>query len=389
MNWSKYLVFITLLLHTSCKNNERKLSNLYFTENEAIHINLLPEKDKKILFSELIKSIRLIPLETKNECLIAEIVKIEKDDNIYFVLSKHDYLIYCFDELGKFMYKIGERGLASNELLHPKGFAINKKKKEICIVDNYKHMHFYSYQGEHKKKKKLDLFFIDFIIKEDYTYFHTSKRHNYNSNKKNINKNLLVMDQNKNLYTYFDYDPTIYPNGGLYFDTKIPFNDLHGHISYCPVFNDTIFSIQGNLIKPLYLINFGDKKIPKDLNSILGDDALEYIINNSNYACYIQNICETNNFLRFNYAMGTQLYDVFFDKNTYNHIEGVLINDIFSSSINFLHYANDEFVGYSNSFEILFVNESNLNVQDDIFPIISSITEEDNPVLIEFKIKSL
>jgi hypothetical protein len=120
----------------------------------------------------------------------------------------------------------------------------------------------------------------------------TSKFYNFSAKNESINFNLWVMNRGKN-ETFFPYDPLIYPNGRLYFDSKIPFNATGNKITYNYVFCDTIYSIEdnGHLI-PAYTIDFGERKVTKDLNNTTGEEALEYFKNNTDKACYVQNFIE-------------------------------------------------------------------------------------------------
>jgi hypothetical protein len=56
--------------------------------------------------------------------------------------------------------------------------------------------------------------------------------------------------------------------------------------------------------------------------------------------------------IRFNYVIGTQLYDVFVDKKNDALLEGVLLNDILGARIEFKTHSNNKLLGYMNVSDI-------------------------------------
>ena len=66
----------------------------------------------------MFSSIELIPLETRDDCLldIVPLPSIALNDSI--ILMKRNKRIYTFDKTGKFLNQIGELGQSANEYLH-------------------------------------------------------------------------------------------------------------------------------------------------------------------------------------------------------------------------------------------------------------------------------
>lgn len=89
-------------------------------------------------FDKMFKRISVIPLETKDECIISSIKKtVEADGNIY-VLSEDDggqTSLYRFDDEGRFLNRIGEMGNAQNEYNCINSFFVTGG--DVYLLDSY------------------------------------------------------------------------------------------------------------------------------------------------------------------------------------------------------------------------------------------------------------
>lgn len=387
-SWTS-LLCIFLITLPSCADKKKDITQGSISTNNVIEITLKPEQNKKIYLSQLIKRIDLKILETTDESLLGDILKLETDGD-YFILNSTNKLVYVFDSLGNFKNQIGKKGPGPHDLQHPECFAVDQNRKEILLSNNFQTIQKYNYEGKFLSKQEIDINFKDFSISDKgTTYFHTSKFYNYDSKGNPICSNLWILEKNGNYKTFFPYDPEVYPNGELYFDTNLQFNKTTEGITYNYIFCDTIFLIQNNTIKPLYSINFGTKATTKKLNTIPGQEALEYFVKNPDRAYYIQNTIETKSFLRFNYVMGTQLYDVFYDKKNEKAIEGILVNDIFETHLEIKNHSNNKLIGYIQPFDFK-INKEHYHLFDkELLNKLQHLDPESNPILVEFELKDL
>lgn len=305
-------------------------------------------------------------------------------------MNSVDKFVYVFDSNGRFKNKIGQKGIGPEEIQYPECFALNKNEKEVWLTNNFQAIYKYSYDGIFTGKQNMNLKFRDFCITDDgYIYFHTSKLFNFSETGEPICSNLWIMNKGSDIKTYFPYDPLIYPNGELYFDTKLPFNQSTNKTTYNHVFCDTIYSLKGATVKPAYIIDFGSKKAKINLGSVMGENAFEYIINEAGTASYVQNYIETDSFLRFNYAMGTQLYDAFYDKKQKKVIEGILTNDLLDAHIEFRTHLNNKIIGYMNAFDIKINDKAYNFIDSEILAKLKTLDHENNPILVEIEVKPM
>jgi hypothetical protein len=373
----------------SCNNKDRKIEEGKISLKDASIIYLKPDISKKIYLSDIVKKINFIPLETTEESFLGEINKIEYDDDQYFILNNFDKLIYMFDLNGNFKTRIGRIGDGPGELQYPECFALNRDSKEVWLTNNFHSILKFNYKGEYKESQSINIFFKDFCIYNNYIYLHTSKKANFDNHNKQICYNLWINNIKNEITTYFPYNPILYPNGGTYYDTKIPFCETEGSIIYSYVFSDTIYSIDKNILNLKYIVDF-QNRISKKISNLSGEDVMNYLNQNSTNACYLQNVVETFSFLRFNYALNMELYDVFYDKKHKKLIEGKLIDDILGSNLIILYAQDDKFVGYVNAFDVDIQEKAKdfLN-EDSLYKLSNMNNDEHNPILFEFELKSI
>lgn len=98
---------------------------------ETIKVN----PNKNYCNNTSVKIKKIIPLETTNISLIGEINNLEFFENRIYILDKrYSKSLHIFNIDGKFVKKT-IIGKGPNEYLAPRGFTINKEKKEIVIWD--------------------------------------------------------------------------------------------------------------------------------------------------------------------------------------------------------------------------------------------------------------
>jgi hypothetical protein len=385
-------ILIVCFIFASCSNNTKKNQlSIDFTSYTTIKLN--PEKNKMIQVNELFEKISLINLETTDRSLLSDIPKIEIDEDRFFIQNnyKNDKFVYSFDFQGKFLGQIGTKGQGPEEMLFPASFALDKKNKEIWLVDNNNNkINKYDYKGEYKGNITNTLSFNNFYISETgFIYYYFSKSKNY----KNGNKDELICNEvcienmfSKSLNFYFPYDCETFPNGEPYFSSKTPFSCLDNAVTFHYIYSDTIYSIRGDTIERKYLIDFGDKKINEDLSALPFRKIFEIFSTEKDKAGLVDNVIETEEFLIFGYVMNEKKHFAFYSKKTQKCIEG-LFPDFFNN-ITFLTTLNNDLIGYCNHVDIdknLVIRTLNLS-QDDI-NMFNSIKAEDNPFLIKFSLK--
>lgn len=115
------LLLFGMFVVCACNNTNTDHHPVQSIDNE--NTSLVEQEE----FDKLIKNVSVIPLETKDKCIIANINKlVEKDGNIYILTAADggQTFLYRFDDKGRFLNRIGKRGNAQNEYNHITSFFV-------------------------------------------------------------------------------------------------------------------------------------------------------------------------------------------------------------------------------------------------------------------------
>lgn len=164
----KYLHWILLIaiFFISCNNRTTNYEGL-----------ISKKMDIKEFMDSYVQIIDFVPLETSNESLIGEIIKVANFENKYLILHKvgDNEVLSLYDLSGKFLGNIGSMGRANNEYLNINDFTISYETREIYIFDSSPKVVVYNYDGSYHSTieikeptlQKLFPFICDSKIMED------------------------------------------------------------------------------------------------------------------------------------------------------------------------------------------------------------------------------
>lgn len=119
----KLLLFITtIFLMAGCVGNN--------TENKLIDLD---QNDQVSIF-DFVDSINIVSFETTDKCLISNISKIIPYNNRYYILDMKLQTIFCFNENGKFLFKISQRGRGPEEYTYLGDFNIDPYNHQLMLL---------------------------------------------------------------------------------------------------------------------------------------------------------------------------------------------------------------------------------------------------------------
>jgi len=133
-NLYRLLVFLLIVL-LSCNSTEYS-SSIDLTKNHSVSV------------FDVFSDVKVIKLETSENNLINEIRKVKYYDSHYYILDERSQQIFCFDENGRFVYKINSQGRGKGEYHYIIDFSIDEKNQQIVLLDPVvQRVHFFDLNG--------------------------------------------------------------------------------------------------------------------------------------------------------------------------------------------------------------------------------------------------
>lgn len=121
-----------------------------------------------IQYSQFVKSLDYIELNTNDSCIISGINNIFLDDDTLFVLNKKNAGILIFTAEGKLVNQINHYGNSPEEFIKIRAFTIDPILNHIYILDSHSQkINKYNYNGEFIDSQKTTLYVRDFAVLKD------------------------------------------------------------------------------------------------------------------------------------------------------------------------------------------------------------------------------
>ena len=153
-------------------SNSDSVPSFEFTSDRPIEITL-PKEGIRLMPSEAFEVAYYLPLETNDSCLLSRIEKITFENDLLFILDSKNKAITIFDHTGKFINRIQHVGNGPNEYFRIGDFDV--KDSLIYILDDIKDkMHAFTFNGEWVATKDMAVKINVFHILPDNSYFLTT-----------------------------------------------------------------------------------------------------------------------------------------------------------------------------------------------------------------------
>jgi hypothetical protein len=348
-------------------------------------------KKRHFDFGSLVKEIKLIPLETTDESLLGNIYKVLVTDSAIYI--KDDFKgggLVIFDRDGKFARRI-PNGQGPGELLRLYDIAYDAASNEL-IAYQHSFLLFFTPTGQFIRQMRLPLGFYNFTVIPGGYVFKTLDRQGNGHLGQLEDYTLLITDKNfkmksvampvlSNVVNYGGYD-YLYKNNHT--------------INVTQKFTDTIYQyiseVNHNQLKAKYTLDYSKKKLPQQYTqgSI---KQFDNATSQNDYYYYIGEYLETESqnafFLRNDYVkLKTVIYR---DKKSGNLTGGTTadfnMNEIppigFPVSVYDDYFINIHLPNENDSFlsnSSIISNEDKQKIKD--------LLEDDNPILVFFKLKN-
>lgn len=383
-----------MILLTSCylhdSNNQYKTKDLLF----SVNLNELHKNNEPIYYSEVFESFYLLPLETNPNCIIGNIKHIKVYNTDIFILDSYSKLIYIFQQNGKFINKVGSFGRGPREYLDPI-FSFDEETNEVVVYC--------------KQLKKIIIYKIngDFIKEFKYENGYQIKNIECHNDYIYITINPLPKDKEKHYLIYSidkngnEIDKWL-KNRGIYSTMEVShmgsFYRYNDKLLYNESYLDTIYYFENNKLYP-YLSAFSNSaSYLEEIEAIHKIKEIDKRISEMWKYKRIwgrHDLIENNQLMYFIYIKDNQSYSLMYNKLNKKISTGFFVDDM-SGYINerFISCNDNYFMGIMRNLPFSNINTFQQAIENREI-IVSEIERnkaftisiEDNPVLIFYKIK--
>ncbi|TYP96375.1 6-bladed beta-propeller protein [Sphingobacterium allocomposti] len=240
------------------------------TANETIRID--PDNALGATVSDFFDHVDIIPLETTKESVFGRVYQLKVIDNRLIIGDNETLALLIFSSDGKFIKKLKLQ----------KDFTIDRKNKEIAVLDGDNKISYYDLNGKLLRSKKLEGEFTALFSFNNGGFALSSPRPSQPARLQGIKHDVFLVDNSlKRVGSLFPYDATFgIMDYNQYYDM---FNDQgNGTTIYSLPYRYTAFEIDETGISRTYKFIFPEKySLPKDFDndSIFFNKRKDYIFN--------------------------------------------------------------------------------------------------------------
>lgn len=309
---------------------------------------------------------KVILLESSDSSIISLVRDCQIIDDKILIQDYKQHVLFVYNHQGKLLYSIKNIGNGPGEYLDIRSFCLSFNKKEIIINDGYKLLFYNLIDGKYLHSIPLDLkvnnpvrnvMFSSCINPLDSVYY------------------LWTDMGDHTLYKYNGKEMTgLKPRTHYQLGVKKFIINYEGDYLYCPDYGEFgVSKIDGT---KCFYINFGDKVLPEELLPVNGAALKKN--EKEPYFKAILNVQETKSGIYVS-ALSPQnkYYEIYIDKTTGKILKGHMDT---RARLNIVQIDGDSF--YALFYPFYVDDESPLRKR-----LSNSITFDDNPILIKFRMK--
>jgi hypothetical protein len=402
----KSFLFILVFICFNCHHVNRQpfevppfadIATMQVTEAENSAVINVEKFHESINASDLIADFKYIPLETNKNSLIGYYNKILiHDEKIYIMDDLSAQAIFIFDMQGRFLEKISKKGGAPNEFYQLAGMSIDKKEKQLLAYDNRKRvMMYYTLDGRFIRRENMPFSFYG-----SFAVLPSSGMTVSATNKSNRNTHLENLDDYRLIYTdsvgtikktAFECDDNV--------DLPISWSQIieNGEeLLYYPQFQNKLYQITDSTVNIKYEIKLNADFNQYNPDRLLSFRNLETFNNYWNSTTKLDTrMAENTNHLYFMVSDKKERVFCFYDKLTKNLIatKDIAFDEDWIIRFSVIYAYNDLFIatvdpGLIKALKQVDIENGKNKLSQEAKDMIDSLEEDDNSVLVLFKLKN-
>lgn len=392
------LLAVTFILLLGCVKKKEALDNRAGKDGKATHTIKLDEidKDHPILYSDLFKSVEIVPLETTEEFLVSDISQVRCVDGKIFVFDGRQSAVFIFDRKGKALNKIDNKGQGPNEYVHIRAFDIDENEKLIYLYTYPLKIFKYDFDGTliEKIDRTMDCnaFATNgkcFAMYGVYSAYDVDGQDRY--------CRLWVQNNRTGELTgYEEFDPGKTGDYHRIYNQDRNFYHYKDEVLFFYPFSSKIYSIKGEDVFVKYHMDFGERNLPADyFDRFSSPDEAYYNISETKYISGFYGYWENDAYWGILCSGGRFQLFLFFDKIknqakiTFFEDDITLCNPKIAEATNeyMLSYLNTEqffsFINIMHRVKKADILESNIHIKN----LLDRVNDDSNPILFFYSFK--
>ncbi|MCX6225364.1 MAG: 6-bladed beta-propeller [Bacteroidia bacterium] len=298
-------VWIVLILGLCVSSNALDLFGQVAEYNVRVDKALIKNAPALDL-TRMAKEIRLIPLETSEDCLIGTIDKVTVIEDKIFILSKgsgdnKESWLLIFKSNGEFISRVGTKGKGPGEYTQLMDFAVNRQNGDILLL-SYNQILCFSASNSYKHTINLNFgdrgLVANIEIQDDGNIVCEGDG----------KFRLIVIDSKGNPISRY----SLYETGNIHWPT--PLTCFKDRILVHLFFNDTIYSLRKGSLKPYVYVDFGKNAITyKSYLEMMKTDPRQPFAQGS---ATMNFVCENQKTIIATFTQSDEKFQLWIDKDT-------------------------------------------------------------------------
>lgn len=377
-------LFFAIMLLLSCK--EASVYNKAVKEC-VVDVNKSIEKlDISHLFTDELK---IVPLETSEECLISDMLKIQFTDNYIYVSDQVAQCIFQFSDSGKYIKSIGNKGESPADYSSIGDFIVNDD--HIYIQDLYiNKILCYDLNGNWIKTFSLGDINIDEMIDFGTNIFCVSNYRNYKNGCFNLYKLNLLTQKIEGL---IPADAKVAENSSAWGLNRYASKNGDSALIIYPL-NDTIYSLTSDSVLPQMVVRFSERKLPENMRY---QNVMDIMEQSSDYILGMDFIKNSDKHIFFEYGDGATHKNAILNRETgfAETTERFILEKWGSLYISNFEIRNNDFYViqpayfFKKSWNAIYEKENfKISNHKRLFEKLDNmLCEDDNPIIFIFRLK--
>ena len=311
------LIYLTIYIFFGCSNVE-KIE--YDVKSISFNCNSLVDTLKTSVF---IEEAHVVPLETTEDCLIGSIRGIKINDSFIFVSD--GISLYKFNSSGGYIAKISKCGMGPDEYVNISSFDIDTIGNAYILSNNDRCIYKYDWEGRLLDKLEMDYF--AWQISLDGRGEHLA----YVGNDLSDKNRFKISRINCRDKGFLKINPALSKYLHLMSEVSVITSKNDSTIQFCEPFNDTVYTVTGNVISREYVCDYGGHNISNDVLNGEYDNIMtfnEYLKGKG----FIHNIgifLDSGNYFFNQFASDDGLFNAVYEmSNSKSYVSKILCDDI-------------------------------------------------------------